>query len=197
MYLFFDTETTGLPRNWTAPPTDVDNWPRLVQIAWILCDEDGGELESEDFIVRPDGFSIPADVTKIHGITTERGLNEGVPVSTALEAFATAAEKSKMLVAHNISFDKNVIQAELHRAGTADLFSGLPSICTKDASTNFCRLPGKYGYKWPTLQELHLKLFGHDYEESHNAAADVRICSKCFFALKDLGVINPTLPSRA
>ena len=27
MIFFFDTETTGLPRNWKAPITDIDNWP--------------------------------------------------------------------------------------------------------------------------------------------------------------------------
>ena len=41
MYLIFDTETTGLPKNWKAPITDTDNWPRCVQIAWQLHDEMG------------------------------------------------------------------------------------------------------------------------------------------------------------
>ena len=27
MYLIFDTETTGLPKNFKAPITDTDNWP--------------------------------------------------------------------------------------------------------------------------------------------------------------------------
>jgi hypothetical protein len=36
MYLFFDTETTGLPKSWKAPVTDVNNWPRLVQLAFLL-----------------------------------------------------------------------------------------------------------------------------------------------------------------
>ena len=39
MYLFFDTETTGLPRNWKAPVTHLNNWPRMIQIAWIACDD--------------------------------------------------------------------------------------------------------------------------------------------------------------
>ena len=58
------------------------------------------------------------------------------------------------------------------------------------ASTNYCGLPGKYGYKWPNLMELHKKLFGHGFEEAHNAAADINATSKCFWELKKLGVIS-------
>ncbi len=53
MYLFFDTETTGLPRNYKAPVSDSNNWPRMVQIAWRLMDEKGGEIDSQDFIIKP------------------------------------------------------------------------------------------------------------------------------------------------
>ena len=34
MYLFFDTETTGLPKRWNAPVTDLENWPRSFAGAW-------------------------------------------------------------------------------------------------------------------------------------------------------------------
>lgn len=59
MYLFFDTETTGLPKRWNAPVTDLENWPRLVQLAWIMYDDRGNMLESRDVIVKPEGFTIP------------------------------------------------------------------------------------------------------------------------------------------
>ena len=71
---FFDTETTGLPKNWKAPVTDLNNWPRLVQLAYLCCDNDGNEISSGDFIIKPEGFSIPAQVSKIHGITNESAL---------------------------------------------------------------------------------------------------------------------------
>lgn len=60
MYLFFDTETTGLPKRWNAPVTDLENWPRLVQLAWIMYDDRGNMLESRDVIVKPEGFTIPS-----------------------------------------------------------------------------------------------------------------------------------------
>lgn len=72
MYLFFDTETTGLPKNWKAPITDLNNWPRLVQLAFLIFDKNGNKISSGDFIIRPDGFIIPSDASAIHGISTER-----------------------------------------------------------------------------------------------------------------------------
>jgi DNA polymerase-3 subunit epsilon len=53
MYLFFDTETTGLPKNWKAPVTDLENWPRMIQIAWILCDEAGNKLDTQFILLNP------------------------------------------------------------------------------------------------------------------------------------------------
>ena len=59
MFLIYDTETTGLPKNYNAPLTDSDNWPRLVQLAWQLHDAKGKLLSRGNSIVRPDGFTIP------------------------------------------------------------------------------------------------------------------------------------------
>ena len=64
MYLFFDTETTGLPRNWKAPVTDLNNWPRLVQLAYLLYDNKGNKISGGDFIIKPNGFTIPTDASK-------------------------------------------------------------------------------------------------------------------------------------
>jgi hypothetical protein len=57
------------------------------------------------------------------------------------------------------------------------------------STTDFCALPGYYGYKWPTLQELHKKLFGRGFEDAHDAYIDVSVTVKCFFELKILGKI--------
>jgi DNA polymerase-3 subunit alpha len=74
MFLIFDTETTGLPKNYKAPVSDSDNWPRMVQLAWQLHDVDGKLITAKNFIVKPNGFDIPIGVSNIHGITTERAL---------------------------------------------------------------------------------------------------------------------------
>ena len=87
--LFFDTETTGVPRNYKAPASDLQNWPRLVQLAWLLTDAEGREIKSAEHIVRPEGFEIPAPAQKVHGISTAAALSEGVPLRDVLAGFRT------------------------------------------------------------------------------------------------------------
>ena len=193
MYLFFDTETTGLPRSWKAPADDVDNWPRLVQIAWILCDRDGAELEKRSLIVAPDGFTVPTDASRIHGISNTRALEEGVPVESALEEFGRCLNQCSCLIAHNLDFDAKVLAAEYIRMGADPGLEDKVTICTKEVSTDFCRLPGRYGYKWPTLEELHRILFGSDFEQNHDALDDVEACARCYFELIKQNVIEDRL----
>jgi len=100
-YLIFDTETTGLPINWKAPVSDLNNWPRLVQIAWMQCDNSGKILSSSDYIVKPRNFIIPEDAVKNHGISNEMAKNEGVALNIVLKEFSTAINQSSILIAHH------------------------------------------------------------------------------------------------
>lgn len=190
MYLFFDTETTGLPRNYNAPITDLSNWPRLVQLAYLLFDEEGKKIAGRDAIVKPVGFTIPDDAARIHGITTDRAQKEGEELQEVLQDFCGVINKAKCLVAHNISFDEKIIGAEFLRSGMPNSIPGKTKICTMQSSTTYCALPGQYGYKWPKLAELHYKLFQKDFEEAHNAAADISATVRCFWELKRLGIIK-------
>jgi DNA polymerase III epsilon subunit-like protein len=189
MVLVFDTETTGLPRYRNAPFTDLDNWPRLVQLAWILCGEDGKNLDSRNSIVFPEGFSIPVEAAGVHGITTERAAKEGRPLKEVLEEFSDAIEQADILVAHNIDFDKNILCAEFLRAEKTHRLLEKKGICTMVTSTEYCQIPGPYGFKWPTLSELYYVLFKEEFIEAHDAALDVSVCARCFFKLKDLSLV--------
>ncbi|MCX2742436.1 DNA polymerase III subunit alpha [Mangrovivirga sp. M17] len=185
MYLIFDTETTGLPKNWNAPITDLDNWPRLVQLAWQLHDASGKLINSGNFIVKPEGFSIPFNSTKVHGITTERALEEGSDLEEVLNIFGEDIKRATHVVGHNIGFDINIMGAEYLRKEVETTLLELQPIDTKDEGTDFCAIPGGKGgkYKWPTLTELHQKLFGVAFDDAHDAAYDVDATAKCFFGL--------------
>ena len=87
MYLIFDTETTGLPRNDKAPVSDTENWPRVVQLAWQLHDGLGKLVEHKDYLIKPEGFSIPYKSEQVHGISTELANEKGVPLLSVLEEF--------------------------------------------------------------------------------------------------------------
>lgn len=190
MYVVFDTETTGLPRSRNATVSDVDNWPRIVQIAWEAFDNRDRKTDSQAYIIRPNGFTIPKDAERVHGISTSIAKKSGVPVAEALDAFVQILSQSTVVVGHNLKFDTDVLGAEFHRLGMGNPFRGKTQTCTMLATTQFCALPGHYGYKWPTLPELHSKLFGKSVKETHDAAADVATCSKCFFELKRRGIVK-------
>jgi DNA polymerase III subunit alpha len=195
MYLIFDTETTGLPQNYSAPLTDFDNWPRCVQLAWQVHDETGKLISSGDYIVKPDGFTIPFNSEKVHGISTERAHAEGVRLAEVMDVFSRDLEKCVFVIGHNLEFDLNIMGSEYLRMERNNPLTAKRAIDTKDEATEYCALPGGRGrYKWPTLAELHDKLFEVGFEEAHNAAADVDATARAFLELIRIGVIQPQLP---
>jgi DNA polymerase-3 subunit epsilon len=190
MYLFFDTETTGLPKDWNAPITELNNWPRLVQIAWLIYDKSEKKVFCRNYIIKPEGFTIPSYASRIHNITTEKALNEGRLLQWVLTEFSEAIEKADFLIAHNMSFDEKIISAEFIRKKIPNSLSEKTKICTMETAVNFCKIPGDLGYKWPSLGELYFKLFNETLKEIHGASVDVRACAACFFKLKQLRIIE-------
>jgi len=190
MYLFFDTETTGLPKNYQQPLDDFSNWPRIVQIAWSLYDSEGNNWENYNYIIKPDGFVIPIESTKIHRISQERAMKEGVSLKKALDHFLTDVKSSAYLVAHNIDFDEKIIGSELLREKLPNYLTNSQKICTMKSSSSFCKIPNnRGGYKWPNLTELYNCLFKTTFPDAHDAVFDVRACADCFFELKRRKVI--------
>lgn len=190
MYLVFDTETTGLPRNFKAPLTDFDNWPRIVQLAWNLYDSDAVLWGKYSYIIKPQDFIIPEEVAKIHRISQERAEQEGIPLEQAMKFFLKDVEEAEFLVAHNIEFDEKIISAELLRLGWKNPLMTSKKICTMKSSAQYCQIDnGRGSYKWPNLNELYRILFKKDFVDAHDAAVDVKACADCLFELKRRKVI--------
>ena len=186
MYIIFDTETTGLPRNWQAPITDTDNWPRAVQIAWQLHDDMGVLLEQKDYLIKPEGYDIPYDAERIHGISTALAEEQGDDLEMVLKEFNIALTKAKFVVGQNVGLDVNILGCEFIRKGLDSPMASMSVLdtCTEVTAT-MCQLPGgRFGkFKLPTLTELHQHLFGEPFGEAHNATADVEATTRCFFEL--------------
>ncbi|NND64140.1 MAG: PHP domain-containing protein, partial [Flavobacteriaceae bacterium] len=186
MFLIFDTETTGLPKRYTAPISDTDNWPRCIQIAWQLHDRNGVIIEHEDYLIQPEGFDIPYDSERIHGISTELAKEKGIPLAEAAEKFAQVLSKTKFVVGQNVGFDINIMGCEFFRMGMETPLTELPVLdtCT-ETTAQLCQIPGGRGgkFKLPTLTELHQFLFNEPFEEAHNATADVEATTRCFLEL--------------
>jgi len=186
MYLIFDTETTGLPKSWNAPITDTDNWPRCIQIAWQLHDALGNVVEHNDFLIQPDGFNIPYDAERIHGISTDLAEEQGIQLKDGLALFNEALGKATFIVGQNVGFDINIMGCEFYRLGVENNLTKLPLLdtCTEKTAL-MCQIPGGRGgkFKLPTLTELHNHLFGTGFGEAHNATADVEATTRCFLEL--------------
>ena len=185
--LFFDTETTGLPRYSKAHFSDLGNWPRIVQLSWVIAHSDGEIKKTEDNIIKPEGYEIPKEAANVHGITTEIAIEKGSDLTQVLETISEDIEEAQLLVCHNLSFDLPILKSELHRKKlNTDIRKS--TFCTMKSSTNYCRIPNRYGFKWPKLEELYMECFNKPMENAHNALADVMATQKCYFYLKNEGV---------
>ena len=198
--LIFDTETTGVPKNYRALITDNNNWPYIVQLAWILIDSENNKIiERKNYIISlPPNIIIPEESIKVHGITNKIMRERGIKAQIAFNEFLNALNKTDILVAHNINFDVSVLRAELFRN---KFFAGLNLLenrkhkqihfCTMKYGIPICNLTkinertGKIVPKWPKLVELHWALFNQDLQEDklHDALADVMVCLRCYWKM--------------
>lgn len=184
LYVVFDSETTGLPSGRSNP--------HLVQLAWSVHDSEGTVLSEKNYTIRPDGFSIPLASTRVHGITNEMALASGVPLTHVIERFLLDADvDGARLVAHNISFDAKVIGGEIAHLGVTSKFDQRPQYCTMKSTVNLCKIPRRGGgYKWPSLQELYLHLFGSYFQGGHDAMKDAQATARYFLELRRQGYVK-------
>lgn len=190
MYLFFDVETNGRPRNWKAPSSDVFAWPRMVQIAWLMYNKDRELIEQKEFTIKPEGFDIPAEMEQLHGVNPEIAKETGTGIKEVLTEFSAAVDKAEYGVAHNMNLCSKVIGAEMYRKSMTDKLYTLDNYCTMQEGTYFCKIPGRDGrFKWPSLMELHIKLYNARYKRE-SAINDVTVVALSFFKLIDIEAID-------
>lgn len=196
MILAFDTETTGLP-DWRAP-SDAPHQPHLVQLAMILLDDDLKERANVLLVIRPDGWTIPDDIVKIHGITTEMARAVGVPEKVATTLYMSLLYGTgAQALAHNVDFDLRIMRIAMLRAGRekAWLDERTPaSFCTMKAASPLLNLPptdkmtaaGFTKPKPPKLAECIEFFFAEKLEGAHDALVDVRACVRVYHHLQSL-----------
>jgi DNA polymerase III alpha subunit (gram-positive type) len=186
--LFLDTETTGLPNRWNSP---YNEWPHMVSLAYMLCEEDGKVIDQMELIIKPEGYTIPKEASDIHGITQEIEEQKGNDLQMVLIKLLTLVEIADLIVFHNQSFDVGIITGEQMRMGFGKseyISSQKPKIfCTKETSTNILKIPSnRGGYKWPSLAEL-CAFCGVENKGAHNAMNDVEATKECYFYMVDKG----------
>lgn len=195
-YLFYDTETTGLPD--FKQPVIHDCQPHVVQLAAILTDAEGNEMSCMNVII-DNGVVIPDRAAEVHGITTDIATEFGVTLAHALSMFTVLVRKTDKIVAHNINFDNFVMKANYHRAIIS--YSKKPvkeleklekeAICTLQMAKPIMQLPptakmkaaGMTDFKNPNLTECVKHFLNEDLEGAHDALVDVRACKRVFFEM--------------
>lgn len=196
MILVFDTETTGLP-DFKARSADPIQ-PHLVQLALVLLDDEGRELAANSVIIRPNGWTISADTTAIHGITNEQAMDEGIPEEVAVAMFIADQGRAAIRVAHNESFDRRIMRIAMTRAmmerDFIEAIEGRAAYCTCNAAKPIVNLPptgpmmakGMTGPKPPKLTECIKHFFDEDLDGAHDALVDARACARIYFHLQTL-----------
>lgn len=180
--LFYDTETTG-KCDFKAPP-DAPHQPRLVQLAAIMSDPEGNEIATLKTIIRPDGWTIQPEAQAVHGISVEFAETHGIPLIAAMMMFSAMTSRCQGYVCHNIDFDSRIMAGEKIRTAVPYPVPERPHFCTMKAMTPICKLPGPYGFKWPSLKEAYRFCFEKDFEGAHDAMVDVRACKEVYFWMK-------------
>jgi DNA polymerase III epsilon subunit-like protein len=188
--IIFDTETTGLPKVYYKSALDAaGNWPDLVSICWLVY-EGREQVKKECHIIRPDGWVVPEEAARIHGITHERAMAEGRPLGEVMEAFRADVSGARV-VAHNLVFDRNVVfQACRWRLGWSPLtfwphVGGAGEFCSMVAAKDELRLPfknGGRGWKNPSLAELYQAQFGEAFDGAHTADGDAEALARIVWA---------------
>ena len=189
MIIFFDTETTGIPR-WDLPADDPAQ-PRIVDIGAVLCNDDGTEVERFESIVKPDGWTVAEGAAKVHGITTEIALEQGRPIVEVLDGFDALQNRASLIVAFNIRFDDKLLRGERRRLGRPDGFGTVPVFCCMKASSPLCKIPstakmksaGFTKFKTPKLTEAVKILLEREHEGAHRALADAVATKDLYFAM--------------
>jgi DNA polymerase-3 subunit epsilon len=196
MILFFDTETTGFFDD--RLPIDHEAQPYIVQLAAQLCEDSGEPVAGFSFIVSPGSpgnvVDIPERAAAVHGITTEKAIQFGVSAEFALSAFTHLYQRADLVCAHNIKFDKGILEVAIARYYGKTMLLRKPLFCTMEAASPVVNLPptekmiaaGFTKPKPPKLEECIRHFFNEELDGAHDAMVDVTACQRVYFHLKSL-----------
>ena len=188
--LFLDLETSGLPQTisfhkyYDYKELEKYENARIVSICIYLYDDQGAIIKKFYSLIKPNNFEVKN--SEIHGLTYEMLHNEGKEWFEIIEEIRNLILESKLIIGHNVNFDKNVLCSELYRNNyhsLANILIQKETYCTMINGKNITKIKNKYDYKYPKLSELFTHLFKEEIQNSHNAEYDVINCARCYFKM--------------
>lgn len=173
--LILDTETTDLIKNKMMP---LERQPKIIEFYGLSLGENGEELDSIHFLFHP-GTKLGDDTKRITGITDEM-LSGAGKFSDSAEEIKAFIESHSAVVAHNLSYDRSMVDFEMKRAGLKVSWPEL--ICTVESTVHM------KGHRL-NLAALYELLFSESFSGAHRAENDVRALARCFTKLRELNQV--------
>ena len=200
----FDVETTGLlPKKGQEVP--IEELPYVIQLSYVIFETSNWRVSKEfnQYINIPQHVEISSIITEITGINREM-CNKGITIEKALQEFCEDYMICDTIVAHNIYFDRRMIQLEINRHNETlnpyhveNVFlqsyekeENKQNYCTMYKSKNLCKIErkddkGETYYKSPKLSELYEHLFETKAPINlHDSLVDTYVCLRCFVKMR-------------
>jgi len=208
--LFIDVETTGLPPRIDVPgkkpgtirkeqvpyETGYMQYPYIVGMAWAI--DDGPVTE---YIFNQEGREIPEEASDIHGITTSMAYLSEYTFNQGLIGMLVDVDEVDIVVGHGLYFDISIIKANIlkeidlgearemkDRLNNLD-YEHMTNMLHKYKRIDTMRSTCKMMRKWPTLEELYMKIFRRSFEGAHTAKGDVIAVRECYKWLLLKGIV--------
>lgn len=192
--LFVDTETSGIPRDWTQPYSSRGNWPHIAQLAWVVYTRDGQEVKAENHYVQPSAYDMDPASGSVHGLTLDFLREHGKSQHAVMQRLhRDLLHYQPLVVAHFMQLDYHMMGVGFHRAGLKNPLEELPTFCTMRATGQLVRYSTQGFLR---LGELYQRLFREPMPQEHDALADARATARCFFALREQGTITDETVAR-
>jgi len=179
--LVLDTETSGLPKKWDVAYDTKNNWPHVLQIAWLIFDLEGKLIKKENHYLKPSNFKITKASFKIHQLSLNFLNHRGKERITIFKKLISDLEKyNPLMVAHFVELDYHMVAAELHRLKIQYPLENIPLFCTLKASAPYVKNPN---FNYLKLNRFYKTLFNKRPEKLHDALVDAQLTSEIFFHL--------------
>jgi DNA polymerase-3 subunit epsilon len=186
--LFVDTETSGIPHDWSQPYSARDNWPHIAQLAWVVCTREGRQVKAETHYILPSDYDVSPASVNIHGLTRDFLQEHGRPRHEVMRRlYHDLLRYEPLVVAHFMKLDFHMLGVGFYRAGLENPLEILPTFCTMVTTSRFVRA-GQQSYL--RLGELYERLFHEPLLRQHDALVDAHATARCFFELEKKGDIT-------
>jgi DNA polymerase III epsilon subunit-like protein len=178
--IVFDTETTGLPGPVSLP---LEKQPKIIEYCFIKLDD-----ATRKEVGRMSGLLDPKQpleeiIKKITNIS-DSDLKGQPTFSEKFEEINSFFEGERYWIAHNLAFDKSLMEFELKRIGKLEEFN-MPKV-------NICTVQSTYHIKGRRMRMSEMYEYltdGGSFKDAHRAEADTAALAHCVRELIERGEI--------